>query len=115
MKGFTHSNSVDDALMQMHDLSLGNDVQMACVGRAGKHLANMVETWIGDEIARGTDTATILLTAQSTAASLVISAIMNTLPPKAWGKAAELLGGTLVTEFQGSMKAVTDLATEQSA
>lgn len=115
MKGFTHSNSVDEALMQMHDLSLGNDVQMACVGRAEKHLANMVETWIGDEISRGTDTATILLTAQSTAASLVISAIMNTLPPGAWSKAAELLGATLITEFQGSMKAVTDLAREQSA
>lgn len=115
MKGFTHSNSVDDALMQMHGLAMGADDQMACVGRAGKHLANMVETWIGDEISRGTDTTTILLTAQSTAASLVISEIMNTLPPKAWSKASELLGGTLVTEFQGSMKAVAALAQEQSA
>lgn len=49
MKSFTHTNSVEDALMQMHDMAMGNDEQMACVGRAGKHLANMVETWIGDE------------------------------------------------------------------
>lgn len=115
MKSFTHTNSVEDALMQMHDMAMGNDEQMACVGRAGKHMANLIENWIGDEIARGTDTATILLTAQSTAASLVISAMMNTLPAATWGKAAEFLGGAMVSEFQSSAKAVADFAAKESA
>lgn len=93
-----------DALLLAHDLSMSDDNAMACQGRALKHLTNMAETWIREELERETDPIDVLLAAQSIAVSFLFSVIGSVTPSGAEAKTADLIGESFLPLFTETLE-----------